>query len=805
MAPVRGFGRLLLLAAIVALAVTLRSADAFVAGGRGGLAWVVASFPPVRTLAVQFGAALGAAVAVVWGLSAWAGRRCGTGTAAGVARWSPLAWIGVAVVPFLPGAAGVLPGLLVFSGPILWLLLGAALLAGWWGVVGPAAFQRWSGWSPSPVTLWCAAFLVYAGLGLSMTNRHGVRGDEPHYLVIVESLLRDGDLQVENNYEAGDYRAFVPSGPLPPHSINRGLDGVMYSVHAPGLPLLIAPAYGLAGRAGATLVMAALGAAASLAVFLLAQSLVGPGPALVTWLAVSFSTPWLMHGWLIFPEMVAACIASWALWWLWQESRHTEEVGKTDRGARWLWRGLLIGTLPWFHAKFVVLCAGLAVVLGVAVWRRPGRLAAFAAPIAALIASWFFAFYLMYGVADPTMPYGGLGAIEDLAWANVPRGMLGLLFDQEFGLLLHAPVYLLLPFGVAPLLRGGRHRVLLVSAAAVGGAFLVSATRYYMWWGGLSVPARFLVPVLPFLAPVLAVAIAHLATQPRGRALVAVTLGMTLAASTVLVVDPGWTLLFNTRDGTGNLLTLIQGAGSWTRLFPSLWRSDWVAELPRVLVFTGGTGLAMLVVWRGSGPAGREADGTGNAEGRLAIAFMLAAVFAIAVLGRVLLNSGTRDAVTRDSQLRLLEAWEPGGWVDIARLRPVSGRALLQRLHVPLFSRDATTTVAPPEEPASWLGPFPLPAGVYEARVWWRAVPGDRRQGELRIGLADSDTVLTSVPATDVQPLVLRFEVARTATPSRVVIGVADAKLIDHIARVEMRPVDLATSESGARPARSLR
>ena len=33
-------------------------------------------------------------------------------------------------------------------------------------------------------------------------------GDEPHYLIITQSLLKDGDLRIENNHQRGDYRAY---------------------------------------------------------------------------------------------------------------------------------------------------------------------------------------------------------------------------------------------------------------------------------------------------------------------------------------------------------------------------------------------------------------------------------------------------------------------------------------------------------------------------------------------------------------------------------------------------------------------
>ena len=72
-------------------------------------------------------------------------------------------------------------------------------------------------------------------------------GDEPHYLVITQSLLYDGDLAIEDNHRRGDYHAYFP-GELAPDSIKRGRNGQIYSIHAPGLPALVLPAFAI-GRA----------------------------------------------------------------------------------------------------------------------------------------------------------------------------------------------------------------------------------------------------------------------------------------------------------------------------------------------------------------------------------------------------------------------------------------------------------------------------------------------------------------------------------------------------------------------------
>ena len=89
-------------------------------------------------------------------------------------------------------------------------------------------------------------------------------GDEPHYLVIAQSLWRDGDLRIENNHANGDYREYFAQGDLKPDYLTRGADGEIYSIHPVGMPLLMAPVYGLGGYpavVAALILIAALAAA----------------------------------------------------------------------------------------------------------------------------------------------------------------------------------------------------------------------------------------------------------------------------------------------------------------------------------------------------------------------------------------------------------------------------------------------------------------------------------------------------------------------------------------------------------------
>src|SRR5205814_4400524 len=75
-------------------------------------------------------------------------------------------------------------------------------------------------------------------------------GDEPHYLIITQSLLKDHDLRIENNHRNGDYRAYYAGELSKPDYRRRGRNGEIYSIHAPGLPALVAPACAIGGYPG---------------------------------------------------------------------------------------------------------------------------------------------------------------------------------------------------------------------------------------------------------------------------------------------------------------------------------------------------------------------------------------------------------------------------------------------------------------------------------------------------------------------------------------------------------------------------
>ena len=123
--------------------------------------------------------------------------------------------------------------------------------------------------------LWLLLFAAYAAtLGLHAFGSSEYGGDEPHYLLAAESLVSDGDIDVLDEYAARDYSSFYPDE-LDKHGVET--EGRLHEPHGVGFPLLIAPAYALAGPVGVEVFMAMIAALAVALAYRLALR-VAPDP-----------------------------------------------------------------------------------------------------------------------------------------------------------------------------------------------------------------------------------------------------------------------------------------------------------------------------------------------------------------------------------------------------------------------------------------------------------------------------------------------------------------------------------------------
>jgi hypothetical protein len=464
---------------------------------------------------------------------------CGVGAGRALLGLAPL------VLALL--VAAPLPGLRALSGPPL-----AAIVAAGAVLALSASARRPPAWLFLPVVL-----VLYAAVSWRVQTQVGPEGDEPHYLMVADSLLRDGDVSLEDDYAQGRYRAFHPR-PLQPHYRVRGKGGEIYSLHAVGLSLLILPAWALGGYAAVSLFMAALATLVAREARALVEDWTGDSSVAdgVGWL-VALSPPLIHYAGLVFTEVPAALILAWTV-------RRAGTLGRASLAALVGW-GAALGFLPWLNVRYAVFAA-VVFSYGLYAWARSGaangrptarRIVALLAPLVVSAAVLGLYHWTLYGFFDPRLVYGRR---PEFAAATLAEGLPGLLLDQEFGLLVYAPFLALAAPGLIRLARVRPGPA--VVAAALTLSVLLVAGSWHMWRGGFNPPARFLVPVVP----VLAAAVAFTLRRGVGAA-AALAIGWSLWTGLSGAWEPR--LVHRDRDGTAPLFRARSGAEEWTRLLPA--------------------------------------------------------------------------------------------------------------------------------------------------------------------------------------------------------------------------------------------
>jgi hypothetical protein len=219
--------------------------------------------------------------------------------------------------------------------------------------------------------------------------------------------------------------------------------------------------------------------------------------------------------------------------------------------------GALAASLPWLNVRYAPLAA---VVVAHALWRHraPNAVFGIVTPCGLSAAGLLAYHQALYGFWDPRRVYGRQ---PEFAFATLAEGLPGLFLDQEFGLLVYAPLLVLAASGLPLLIR--RQRALGIAVLAAVLAVVLTAASWHMWRGGFNPPARFLVPVVPLLWVALSLVLDRRGLTA-GAALLA---GWTLWAG----LEGAWQprLVHRDRDGSAPLFRERSGAREWTGLLPA--------------------------------------------------------------------------------------------------------------------------------------------------------------------------------------------------------------------------------------------
>ena len=305
--------------------------------------------------------------------------------------------------------------------------------------------------------------------------------------------------------------------------------------------------------------------------------------------------------------------------------------------------------------------------------------------------------------------------------------MPGLLFDQQFGLLANAPVYLCALVGVGALVR--RRPRIAIDLAVIVLPYGLAVAAFYMWWGGFSSPARFLTPVLLPLAIPAGCWFAASGRSGRVLGLSALALSLTMTA-TIALVDRG-ALLYNSRDGASKLLVWLSPVVDLTTGMPSLFQGTpgrgWLAALIWAGAILLVVGCVRAAPWQQSRPALALTAGLASAG---------AGMLGLTLVWRA--NNATPLTIGR-SALALLGTYD----VDARQLGlSLSPFERVPRADIPsrLTIADVSPAGVPAGEPALVLKD--LPAAEYEID----AVMDDDAHGRLTITVDSTEGPLWTWP-----------------------------------------------------------
>ncbi len=353
-------------------------------------------------------------------------------------------------------------------------------------------------------------FILSTGFYLSLSAKllsplHVLVGDEPSYLMITDSLSKDGDVRLNNNYREKAYLRFFP-GEYPRFG-NIGRDGGIYPRHGIGLPLLLVPFYRLGDlfdhmvffpRACMNLLTALL----VTNFYLLAYEMTRNLPAsLLTTFIFGFTTPVLFYSYQIYPEVPAGLILLYAFrkWRLFYKRPLLYP----------LCLGGAISLLPWFGVKYLILSLVLFLLAGFSLIRYRTHFSylsvfLFLLPIilSGVLHAWFT--YSMYKTISPTAMYGQASPIsggkpesysilEDLKF-KLKRGLMGIpgvFLDQRIGLLFHSSLYFFSLAGILALWRKKAYRPQMFALLFIFAGYIFFYTSQpTAGWGGYSVMNR---------------------------------------------------------------------------------------------------------------------------------------------------------------------------------------------------------------------------------------------------------------------------------------------------------------------------
>lgn len=445
--------------------------------------------------------------------------------------------------------------------------------------------------------IFIAVFLFIWGM---MTHeKYSGSGDEPHYMMISYSLSFDQDLDLSNNY--GDKNNIIFDGNLSKEEAHAriGKNGKLYPSHDIGMSLFFAPYFALSYILAREIPknipnfvlnklkmksweflklflgfgMAVLACFIAIQIFDLCFYFSQDKTRSFFWAFFSaISPPILSHSFLFFTEIPTACCAIF----IYKKIKIDRELSTLG----YLLLGLLSTGLILIHVRNIVLAGVLLFLISIKIMRSPSsKTNPFSTPLedAAIGTQQKIKIFLSLGLgillimtlrtllnlhlwgSSLTTKHLLLRGFEGMNYETFLEIILrtfAIFFDQEGGLLIYAPIYILCFAGFAILWKKSRNtffELLLPCVISVLTILSFPLWNHHGWSGFWSPAARYLVPIMPFCSLATFFVFFHFKTLPW---IVKTLIGLQILSNLFFWQFPR--LLWNDGDGTSALYLFLK-------------------------------------------------------------------------------------------------------------------------------------------------------------------------------------------------------------------------------------------------------
>jgi len=358
-----------------------------------------------------------------------------------------------------------------------------------------------------------AFLLIYIIIGYFPKTIKGfsfIAGDEPHYLVMTQSIANDGDFNLDNNYKLDLHKEFY-NAYLDRHYIN--IHGKNYSIHSFGLPIIMAPFYKLFGYKGVFLGMILFSCFGLVSVYNICKSYSNPKSAFTATFFLGLTVPVGIYlSSQLFPETIAFTLFAYLISMVLRlDFKHLK--------SSFILILIISIILSLLHIKFTLLTFG-AGLLSMKVslkdksikhvfifWSLIGIMTLLTTY---LILSITYDGHVLEALHRAALP-GGNESGPSMTLKYVLRGVYLNFFEREKGIFWYMPVLLIFlnPLYIYSIFR---YRLLNCKIQILGVfisnvPYLIAVFSFFDSLGGWCPPGRYLIPSMVFVAVLLSLVI----------------------------------------------------------------------------------------------------------------------------------------------------------------------------------------------------------------------------------------------------------------------------------------------------------